>query len=77
MTSALLRHKPLTGRVPRKIKRLSGRSAVTIVAGFKCADGVVLCADTQETLEGTKTYVPKLRMFPILFLVKMTTPTIW
>jgi len=26
------------------------RTAVTIAAGFKCTDGVVLCADTQETV---------------------------
>jgi hypothetical protein len=35
---------------------------VTIVAGFKCRGGVVLCADTQETTgEGPKKSVPKLR----------------
>jgi hypothetical protein len=37
---------------------------VTIVAGFRCADGVVLCADTQETLAASKTHVPKLRFEP-------------
>jgi hypothetical protein len=35
---------------------------VTIVAGFKCADGAVLCADTQETVGNAKTKVPKLQM---------------
>jgi hypothetical protein len=39
---------------------------VTIIAGFKCYDGVVLCADTQETtsiggVPLTKRNVPKLR----------------
>jgi len=38
------------------------RYAATIVAGFKCTDGVVICADTQETSEGgPKKSVPKLR----------------
>ena len=44
-----------------KAKRL-GRRAVTIVAGFKCADGIVLCADTEETFGNAKTRVPKLQM---------------
>src|SRR5258708_3371142 len=46
-----------------KPKRLS-RHPVTILAAFKCSDGVVLCADTQETVEYTKTHVPQLRFFP-------------
>jgi 20S proteasome alpha/beta subunit len=37
---------------------------VTIVAGFKCKEGVVLCADTQETIEPLKRHVPKLRIQP-------------
>jgi hypothetical protein len=37
---------------------------VTIVAGFKCKDGIVLCADTQETIQIAKTHVPKLRIEP-------------
>jgi hypothetical protein len=35
---------------------------VTIVAGFKFHDGVVLCADTQETIGVAKRQVPKLRV---------------
>jgi 20S proteasome alpha/beta subunit len=38
---------------------------VTIVAGFKCDEGIVLCADTQETIGGiSKRNVPKLRVEP-------------
>jgi hypothetical protein len=38
---------------------------VTIIAGFKCDEGVVLCADTQETnLSVNKRNVNKLRMEP-------------
>jgi len=44
--------------------RLPERKAVTIVAGFRCADGIVLCADTQETFGAGKTEVPKLRFEP-------------
>lgn len=38
---------------------------MTIAAGFKCKDGVVLCADTQEVTQGyLKTHVPKLIVRP-------------
>ena len=37
---------------------------MTIIAGFKCDGGVVLCADTQETLSITKRNVEKLRVEP-------------
>lgn len=37
---------------------------MTIVAGFKCYEGVVLCADTQETVLHSKRHVPKLRFEP-------------
>jgi len=48
-----------------KPQRLPERHAVTIVAGFKTAEGVVLCADTQETVGGiSKRNVPKLRFEP-------------
>lgn len=30
------------------------------IAGFKCQDGIVVCADTQETLGSAKRNVPKL-----------------
>lgn len=46
-------------------KRLARRDAVTIVVGFKCAEGIVLCADTQETVHNlSKRNVPKLRVEP-------------
>ena len=34
---------------------------MTIIAGFRCRDGVVVCADTQETSNGSKRNIPKLR----------------
>ncbi len=35
---------------------------MTIIAGFRCSGGIVLCADTQETVgEISKRNVPKLR----------------
>ena len=37
---------------------------MTIVAGFKSYQGVVLCADTQETVLHSKRHVPKLRFEP-------------
>jgi len=38
---------------------------MTIVAGLRCANGIVLCADTQETKnELSKINVPKLRIEP-------------
>jgi hypothetical protein len=37
---------------------------VTIAAGFKCSDGFVLCADTQESGQAFKRRVPKLEMRP-------------
>lgn len=45
-------------------ERLPRVKAVTIIAGFKSYEGVVLCADTQETVEHTKRKVTKLRFEP-------------
>jgi len=39
---------------------------VTIVAGFRFNTGVILCADTQETILHAKTSVPKLRLEPAI-----------
>src|ERR1700722_12311786 len=48
-----------------KPKRLPGRRAVTVIAGFKTTHGIVPCADTQETVGGiSKRNVPKLRFEP-------------
>ncbi|MGA8152248.1 MAG: hypothetical protein WB952_14945 [Terriglobales bacterium] len=38
---------------------------MTIIAGFKSYEGIVLCADTQETLEHAKRNIPKLRFEPL------------
>ena len=40
------------------------RRTVTIIAGFKCYEGIVICADTQETIGPSKRSVPKLRFEP-------------
>ena len=37
---------------------------MTIIAGFKCYEGIVICADTQETSEHAKGYTPKLVFEP-------------
>jgi hypothetical protein len=44
---------------PFKTRRLT-RQCVTIVAGFKCKNGVVICADTQHTGASVKFTAPKL-----------------
>ena len=59
----------LTSPKPRiwpkpKPKRLPTRKAVTICAGFKSTFGVVLCADSQETVGALKIDVPKLIIKP-------------
>lgn len=36
---------------------------MTIIAGFRCQGGIVVCADTQETLGTAKRSVPKLQLF--------------
>ncbi len=43
--------------------RPSKRWVVTIIAGFRCQDGVVLCSDTQETAGDAKRNVTKLQCF--------------
>jgi 20S proteasome alpha/beta subunit len=47
-----------------KSKWLPKRRAITIVAGFKGPEGIVLCADTQETVGESKRNIPKLRFEP-------------
>ena len=47
------------------IKRLPRRKYVTIAVGFNPSDGIVLCADTQETISsGFKRNQPKLEIRP-------------
>src|SRR5271157_3648330 len=56
MPRPLLRPKP---------KRLPRVRRMTIAAGYVCNSGIVLCADTQETIPGfTKTNANKLIAFP-------------
>lgn len=42
---------------------LPQRQVVTIIAGFRCQDGIVVCSDTQETAGSAKRSVPKLQCF--------------
>ena len=49
--------------IPRP-ERLRERKYVTIAAGFVCKDGIVLCADTEETGFGYKRRVAKLQVMP-------------
>jgi 20S proteasome alpha/beta subunit len=51
--------------LPRPKPKSREKHHVTIVAGFKCYEGVVLCADTQETVaELSKRNIPKLIFEP-------------
>jgi hypothetical protein len=51
--------------LPKPIKRLPvWRKAVTIIAGFKTFEGIVICSDTQETSEHSKRNTPKLIFEP-------------
>lgn len=47
---------------------------MTIVAGFKSHHGIVLCADTQETVGTAKRHVPKLVFYPHNFIVQRADP---
>jgi len=52
--------KPLPAhRIPRQTLRLP-RKNVTLVAGFRCKNGVVLCADSQHTGQYIKFVAPKV-----------------
>ncbi len=55
--------------------RLPGRELVTIAAGFHCADGILLCGDTQETTDDlTKRSHPKLDIRPDYIAAHDTMP---
>jgi 20S proteasome alpha/beta subunit len=56
-----------------KPTRLLWRRAVTVLAGFRCRKGLVLCADTQETVGVAKRHVPKLRFEEISGAIKGLT----
>ena len=46
------------------LSRLPERKYVTIAAGFPCKTGLVICADTQETIAGyVKTDTEKIKLF--------------
>jgi 20S proteasome alpha/beta subunit len=51
--------RPLQHRLPHANRRLP-RKNVTLVAGFRCKNGVVICADTQHTGTYIKFAAPKL-----------------
>lgn len=52
--------------LPRsKSRRLPERKAVTIIAGFRTSDGIVICGDTQETIANlSKRNVAKVKLEP-------------
>lgn len=49
--------------LPKRQTLRRRRRRVTIVAGFKCQGGAVLCADTQETAQDIKLWVDKLKVY--------------
>jgi hypothetical protein len=52
----------LHGRPEVEIERRVGDRSMTYVAAFRCATGIVMCADTLETIGDTKNYVEKLEV---------------
>ena len=49
----------------KKPERLPERKAVTIIAGFRTYEGIVICGDTQETVSGlSKKHVTKVKVQP-------------
>lgn len=46
------------------------RWALTIIAGFKASEGVVICADTQETQASMKRHTKKVRVEPEYAAIK-------
>jgi 20S proteasome alpha/beta subunit len=61
-TCQMLAHQPV--RLGGWLSSFPTRRTVTIIAGFKSPEGVVICADTQETIAHLKRNVPKLRFEP-------------
>jgi len=60
----MLKPLPLPKPRPFRIKRLPRGKRVTIAAGFSVFDGIVLCADTQETIPGyVKSNKGKIRVW--------------
>jgi len=56
------RHEPLLRPyLQPKPERLGKRRRVTLIAAFRCYEGVVLCADQQETVGGVRVAVNKLK----------------
>lgn len=49
--SQSMRHRPLACQVKSKFTRSRKRKRVTLIAAFRCYEGVVLCADSQETID--------------------------
>lgn len=57
--------RPEPSTCQKKPPRLPERHVVTIIAGFRSVDGIVLCGDTQETVAGlSKRHVTKVRVEP-------------
>jgi hypothetical protein len=49
--------------LPKDDKRVPRDRRMTYIAAFRCAEGFVCCADTQETVEDQKQYTEKLLAF--------------
>jgi len=45
------RHRPLPRKLEPKTTRLGKRKRLTLIAAIRCVDGVVICADSQETID--------------------------
>jgi len=55
------RHKPLPRKPDPKTTRHRKRKRVTVIAGFQCSDGILLCADSEETIgEESKSQTRKI-----------------
>lgn len=52
--------------VPPKPRRLPGRKTVTIAAGFVCNEGIVIAADSQETIPGYTKDLSKAKVKTVL-----------
>jgi hypothetical protein len=65
----MIHSRPHPSAYPKpKPERLPRRKTVTIAAGLKCLDGIVICADSEETIsESAKRQVIKLELRPATF----------
>src|SRR5688572_4104412 len=48
-----LRHRPLPRKPDPEPARLRKRKRVTIIAAFQCSDGLLMCADSEQSVFGS------------------------